>query len=54
MQQGHSAALAAENGLRALEIIMAIYESARLRSRVSLPLDQDELPTDIMARDGTF
>ncbi|MBT3269630.1 Gfo/Idh/MocA family oxidoreductase [Candidatus Poribacteria bacterium] len=46
--------LAAENGLRALEIIMAIYESARLRSRVSLPLDQDELPTDIMARDGTF
>ena len=46
--------LDAENGLRALEIIMAIYESARLRSRAPLPLDQDDLPTEITARDGTF
>lgn len=46
--------LTAENGLRALEIIMASYESARLRDRVRLPLHQDGLPTEIMANDGTF
>ncbi|MBT3271467.1 MAG: Gfo/Idh/MocA family oxidoreductase [Gemmatimonadales bacterium] len=46
--------LTAENGLRALEIIMAIYESARLRGRVRLPLTQDRLPTEIMTKDGTF
>jgi UDP-N-acetyl-2-amino-2-deoxyglucuronate dehydrogenase len=46
--------LAGENGLRALEIIMAIYESARLRARITLPLQQDRLPTEIMVEAGTF
>lgn len=46
--------LAGENGLRALEIIMAIYESARLRARITLPLQQDRLPTEMMVEAGTF
>lgn len=43
-----------ENGLRVLEIIMAIYESARTRARITLPLQQDRLPTEIMVETGTF
>ncbi|MFC1715744.1 Gfo/Idh/MocA family protein [Candidatus Poribacteria bacterium] len=46
--------LMGENGLRVLEIIMSIYESARIRARITLPLQQDRLPTEIMVEDGTF
>ncbi len=46
--------LIGENGLRVLEIIMAIYESARIRGRITLPLQQDRLPTEIMVEDGVF
>lgn len=44
--------LKAENGLRVLEILMAVYESARLRAKIELPLDQDRSPMEIMVEDG--
>ena len=31
---------------------MAIYESARLRKPVTLPLGQEEYPLELMLRDG--
>ena len=34
-----------------LEIIMAIFESARLRSRIELPLTQDRFPLDLIPSD---
>lgn len=43
------------NGLSALkdlEIIMAIYESARLRTKITLPLDQPRFPLEIMIENG--
>ena len=40
------------NGYRALEMIMAVYESARLHSRVSLPLKTSVNPLDLMVESG--
>ncbi|HEY3378719.1 MAG TPA: Gfo/Idh/MocA family oxidoreductase [Armatimonadota bacterium] len=37
-----------ENAYRGLEILLAIYESARLQRMVSLPLEQGEFPLDLM------
>lgn len=38
--------------LRGFEIVMAIYESSRLRSRVSMPLTQDRFPLQLMVDKG--
>ena len=40
------------NGYRALEIVMAVYESARLHERVVLPLETRVNPLDEMVRTG--
>ena len=40
--------LAGTSAQKTLEIIMAIYESARLGARIDLPLQQDRYPMDIM------
>ncbi|MCS7193125.1 MAG: Gfo/Idh/MocA family oxidoreductase [Armatimonadetes bacterium] len=40
--------LSAEKALRGFEVVMAVYESARLHKRVNLPLQQDKFPLDLM------
>jgi UDP-N-acetyl-2-amino-2-deoxyglucuronate dehydrogenase len=44
--------LSVERALRGLEILMAIFESARLRTRIELPLQQDRFPLEIMIEEG--
>jgi predicted dehydrogenase len=39
-------------GAKALEVLMAISESARLRGKVSLPLGQKMAPLDLIAQEG--
>ncbi len=45
--------LSGDSALRDLEIIMAVFESARLRKKMTLPLDQDEFPLRLMIEDGS-
>lgn len=44
--------LRGESALKDQEIVMAIYESARLRQRLDLPLNQDRFPLEIMIEEG--
>lgn len=44
----------AENGRAAVEIIMAIYESARMHEVVSLPLKTRACPLDLMVESGAL
>lgn len=44
--------MSGESGLKDLEITMAIYESARQRSRITLPLEQMQYPLDLMIEAG--
>jgi UDP-N-acetyl-2-amino-2-deoxyglucuronate dehydrogenase len=44
--------LSGDSALKDLEIIMAIFESARLRSKIALPLDQPRFPLEIMIDSG--
>jgi predicted dehydrogenase len=37
-----------ENAMRGFEVVMSIYESARLNARIVLPLEQDEFPLDLI------
>ncbi len=40
--------LSDEKALRGFEIVMAVYESARLRQRVNVPLQQERFPLELM------
>lgn len=44
--------LSGESGLRDQEIVMAVYESARLRARIELPLTEERFPLAVMIEDG--
>ncbi len=44
----------AANALRGFEVVMAVYESARLHRKLSLPLRQDRFPLELMIEAGTF
>ncbi len=44
--------MSGDNALRGFEIIMAVYESARLRSKMTLPLKQERFPLEIMSENG--
>jgi predicted dehydrogenase len=46
--EGAAHPLNGDSALRDLEIIMAIFESARLRSKLHLPLTQERFPLDLM------
>jgi len=48
IHDGEEHPLSGESALADLEIIMAIYESARLYARIVLPLDQPRFPLEIM------
>jgi UDP-N-acetyl-2-amino-2-deoxyglucuronate dehydrogenase len=40
--------LSGRNAIRGFEVVMAVYESARLNERIVLPLEQDRFPLEIM------
>ena len=42
------------DGAKALEVLMAISESARVRGKVSLPLEQKMAPLDLIAQEGNL
>ena len=44
--------LSGRKALRGFEIVMAVYESARLRARIELPLNQDRFPLELMIAEG--
>ena len=44
--------MSGENALRGFEVIMAIYESARLHKKITLPLQQDRFPLELMVAEG--
>ena len=52
MDEGADHPLSGESGLKDLEIVMAMYESARLRARIELPLQQPRFPLEIMIENG--
>jgi predicted dehydrogenase len=54
LEVGRSPRLAADNALRATEVIFAAYESARRRGRVDLPLAIDDSPFRAMLDAGVF
>jgi len=41
-----------ETAIKGFELVMAVYESARLNARLEMPLKQMEYPLDVMLRDG--
>ena len=52
IRSGEPHPLAGESALKVQEIVMAIYESARLHQRLELPLQQMRYPLEIMIEDG--
>ena len=40
-----------EKAMRGFEVVMSIYESARLNARIELPLLQEEFPLDLMLKE---
>ena len=51
LKTGRPTRIDAEGAVRGLEIILAIYESARLGKTVRLPLQQEEFPLDLWLRE---
>ena len=49
---GEDHPMSGASALRDLEITMAIYESARKREKIALPLDQPRYPLEIMIENG--
>jgi UDP-N-acetyl-2-amino-2-deoxyglucuronate dehydrogenase len=52
IREGAPHPMCGDNALRGFEVVMAIYESARLNTKVDLPLQQTRFPLEIMAEDG--
>jgi len=51
--EGGSHPLSGDIALRGFEVVMAIYESARLGQKLELPLLQDQFPLELMIRAGS-
>ena len=54
VRRGAAHPLAGESALADLEVIMAIFESARSRAKVALPLAQDWFPLEMMIEEGAL
>ncbi|MBZ0296235.1 MAG: Gfo/Idh/MocA family oxidoreductase [Anaerolineae bacterium] len=52
IQHGDPHPLSGDSALKVQEVVMAIYESARLRQRIELPLQQPRFPLEIMVENG--
>lgn len=48
IQLGEQHPLSGDSGLKDLEIVMAIYESSRLRDRVTMPIQQPRYPLELL------
>jgi hypothetical protein len=46
--------MAIGTAIRGFELVMAVYEAARLNGRVVLPLTQTAFPLDEMLAEGTI
>jgi predicted dehydrogenase len=46
--------MAGEIALRGFEVLMGIYESARLNRKIELPFQQDRFPLELMIESGQF
>ncbi|HUT60542.1 MAG TPA: Gfo/Idh/MocA family oxidoreductase [Phycisphaerae bacterium] len=44
--------MSGENALRGFEVVMAIYESARLNQKLRLPIEQERFPLELMIEQG--
>lgn len=54
VNEGADHPLQGESALRDQEIVMAIYESARLHKRIQLPLGQPRFPLELMIESGAL
>lgn len=54
LARGESHPMAGEVALRGFEVVMAVYESARLRRKLRLPLAQERFPLELMMEEGVF
>lgn len=52
IHEGCDHPLSGDNALKDQEVVMAIYESARLQQRLDLPLQQDDFPLPLMMEAG--
>lgn len=52
MHTGATHPMSGDSALKDQEIVMAIYESARLHRKIELPLQQDRFPLEIMIEKG--
>ena len=52
LAEGAPHPMGGEYALRDLEVLMAVYESARLHRRLSLPLAQERHPLELMIEAG--
>ena len=52
LEEDHEPELGANNALQSTEVIFAVWESARRRSRVTLPLDIEDNPLEAMVEAG--
>lgn len=50
--EGADHPLSGDSALKDLELVMAIYEAARLRDRIELPLQQEQFPLQVMIDEG--
>ena len=52
IKEGKPHPMSGENALVGFEILMAVFESARLHKRIRFPIDQDRYPLDVMIEQG--
>ncbi len=52
VHEGTPHPMSGESALAGFEVLMAVYESARLNKRIELPLQQDEFPLKLMIDEG--
>lgn len=50
--EGTEHSMSGEIAIRGFEVVMAIYESARLNRKIRMPLRQDRFPLEIMIEEG--
>ncbi len=54
LRDGTPHPMSGRNALRGFEIVMAIYESARLRRKLSMPIAQEQFPLQLMVDEGVM
>ena len=52
VHEGTPHPMSGDSALAGSEVLMAVYESARLNQRIELPLQQDEYPLKLMIEEG--